>query len=252
MKVSVITACLNRRDTIADALRSVRSQRGADIEHIVVDGGSTDGTLELLEQHRASLAKLVPGPDQGIYDALNKGVAAATGEIIGFLHSDDVFARDDIVSTVAGRMQADSLDALYGDVAFIRGDDFEHIVRVYSSRRFSPARIAWGWMPAHPALFVRRAVYRARGAFKTDYRIAADFEFVARIFASGQLRYAYLPQVLVKMRLGGVSTRGWRSTLTLNREVLRACRENGIPTNYLKILSKYPAKLLEFVVPDRT
>jgi hypothetical protein len=103
-------------------------------------------------------------------------------------------------------------------------------------------------MPAHPALFVRRAVYRERGGFKTDYRIAADFEFVARIFSSGKLRYAYLPQVLVKMRLGGVSTGGWRNTLTLNREVLRACRENGIATNYLKILSKYPAKALEFVV----
>jgi glycosyltransferase involved in cell wall biosynthesis len=252
MKVTVITACLNRRDTIADALRSVRVQRGADIEHIVVDGGSTDGTLEMLEQHRASLAKLVPGPDKGIYDALNKGVAAATGDVIGFLHSDDVFARDDVIATVAARMQADQLDALYGDVAFVRADNLERIVRVYSSRWFRPSRIGWGWMPAHPALFVRRAVYRARGAFKTDYRIAADFEFVARIFSSGQLRYDYLPQVLVKMRLGGVSTRGWRSTLTLNREVMRACRENGIATNYFKILSKYPAKALEFVVPQRT
>jgi glycosyltransferase involved in cell wall biosynthesis len=248
LRVSIITACLNRRGTIADALAAVRRQTGADIEHIVVDGGSTDGTLEVLAQHRAALAKLIPGPDKGIYDALNKGVAAATSEVIGFLHSDDVFARDDVISTVAGRMEAESLDALYGDVAFVRGDDLERIVRVYSSRRFSPSRIAWGWMPAHPALFVRRAVYRERGGFKTDYRIAADFEFVARIFSSGRLRYAYLPQVLVKMRLGGVSTGGWRNTLTLNREVLRACRENGIATNYLKILSKYPAKALEFVV----
>jgi hypothetical protein len=137
-------------------------------------------------------------------------------------------------------------------VAFVRGDDVGHIVRVYSSRRFHPSRIAWGWMPAHPALFLRRAVYQQYGGFKTDYRIAADFEFVARIFSSGNLRYVYLPEVLVKMRLGGVSTRGWRSTLTLNREVMRACRENGIATNYFKILSKYPAKALEFVVGQRT
>ena len=248
LTVSVITACLNREDTIADALASVHAQRGTDIEHIVVDGGSTDGTLDVLAQHRASIAKLIPGPDKGIYDALNKGIAAATGDIVGFLHSDDVYARDDIIATVAERMQSDSLEALYGDVAFVRGDDVDRIVRVYSSRRFGPSRIAWGWMPAHPALFVRSSVYRQHGVFKTDYRIAADFEFVARIFSSGRLRYAYLPQVLVKMRLGGVSTRGWRSTLTLNREVLRACRENGIDTNYLKVLSKYPAKLLEFVV----
>jgi glycosyltransferase involved in cell wall biosynthesis len=251
MKVSIITACLNRRHTIADALAAVRRQVKADIEHIVVDGGSSDGTLEVLAQHRASLAQLIPGPDNGIYDALNKGVAAATGEVIGFLHSDDVFARDDVISSVAGRMQAEALDALYGDVAFVPADDLDRIVRVYSSRRFRPSRIAWGWMPAHPALFVRRDVYREQGAFKTDYRIAADFEFVARIFSRGRLRYAYLPQVLVKMRMGGVSTRGWRSTLTLNREVLRACRANGISTNYLKILSKYPVKALEFLAPSR-
>ena len=213
-----------------------------------MDGGSTDGTLAVLAHHSASIAKLIPGPDKGIYDALNKGVAAATGDIVGFLHSDDVYARDDVIATVAARMQSESLDALYGDVAFVPADNTGRIVRVYSSRRFSPSRIGWGWMPAHPALFVRRGVYREHGAFKTDYRIAADFEFVARIFSSRRLRYAYLPQVLVKMRLGGVSTRGWRNTLTLNREVLRACRENGIDTNYLKILSKYPAKLLEFMV----
>ena len=248
MRVTIITACYNRVATIGEAIASVARQTYGDIEHIVVDGGSTDGTLDVLTRHRASLAKLIPGPDKGIYDALNKGVGAATGDIVGFLHSDDVYARDDIIATVAARMRSESLDALYGDVAFVAADDTDRIVRVYSSRRFHPSRIAWGWMPAHPALFVRRRIYQQHGGFKTDYRIAADFEFVARIFSRGTLRYAYLPQVLVRMRLGGVSTRGWRSTLALNREVLRACRENGIATNYLKILSKYPAKALEFVV----
>jgi glycosyltransferase involved in cell wall biosynthesis len=248
VRVSIITACYNRAATVGEAIESVAAQTHDDIEHIVVDGGSTDGTLDVLARHRASLAKLIPGPDEGIYDALNKGVAAATGDIVGFLHSDDVYARDDIIATVAERMQSASLDALYGDVAFVPPDDTGRIVRVYSSRRFHPARIARGWMPAHPALFLRRAVYGRYGAFKTDYHIAADFEFIARIFSAGRLRYAYLPQVLVKMRLGGVSTHGWRSTLTLNREVLRACRENGIATSYFKILSRYPEKLLEFVV----
>ncbi len=248
MRVSVITACYNCAATVGEAIESVAEQTHGDIEQIVVDGGSTDGTLDVLARHRASVAKLIPGPDKGIYDALNKGIAAATGEIVGILHSDDVYARDDVISTVASRMQSESLDALYGDVAFVPADDTGRIVRVYSSRRFHPSRIAWGWMPAHPALFLRRAVYRQYGGFKTDYRIAADFEFVARIFSTGTLHYAYLPQVLVKMRLGGVSTRGWRSTLMLNREVMRACRENGIATNYFKILSKYPAKALEFVI----
>jgi glycosyltransferase involved in cell wall biosynthesis len=247
MKVSVITACFNRRDTIGDALASVRAQAGADIEHIVVDGGSTDGTLQVIERHRGSIARFIPGPDEGVYDALNKGIAAARGDVVAFLHSDDVYASPEVLSRVVQRMERESLDALYGNVAFVRGEAPDRIVRVYSSRRFTPARIAWGWMPAHPALFIRADVYRERGMFKTDYRIAADFEFIARIFSTGRLRYAYVPEVMLRMRMGGVSTRGWRSTLLLNREVVRACRENGIRTNYLKILSKYPAKALEFI-----
>jgi glycosyltransferase involved in cell wall biosynthesis len=247
LKASVITACFNRRDTIGESLASVRSQVGADIEHIVVDGGSTDGTLEVIERERDAISKFIPGPDKGVYDALNKGIAAASGDVIAFLHSDDVYAHPEVVARVVQRMERESLDALYGDVAFVRGEAPDRIVRVYSSRRFSPSRIAWGWMPAHPALFIRTEVYRRQGVFKTDYRIAADFEFVARIFSTGRLRYAYVPDVMVRMRMGGLSTRGWKSTLTLNREVLRACRENGIRTNYLKILSKYPAKALEFM-----
>lgn len=247
MRVTVITACFNRIATIGEAIDSVARQTHRDIEHIVVDGGSRDGTLEVVERHRASLARVIHGPDKGVYDALNKGIAAATGEVIGFLHSDDVYAANDVIERVVAEMAPRSLDALYGDVAFVGGEGMNRVVRVYSSRRFRPGLLAWGWMPAHPALFVRRHVFREAGPFRTDYRIAGDFEFVARIFSRPDLRYAHLPAVLVKMRLGGISTKGWRSTLTLNREVLRACRQNGIPSNYLKILSKYPAKVLEFV-----
>lgn len=247
MKVSIITACFNSVRTIAGALESVANQSYPQIEHIVVDGGSGDGTLDVVRAHGARIAKVLHGPDRGIYDALNKGVAATSGDVIGFLHSDDVYAGPGVIEEVARRMAAESLDALYGDVAFVRGDDFDRVVRVYSSRRFRPSRLAWGWMPAHPALFLSRKLFQQYGLFKIDYAIAGDFEFVARIFAKPTFRYAYLPRVLVKMRTGGVSTRGFRSTLTLNREVLRACRENGIPSNYLKILSKYPAKALEFL-----
>jgi glycosyltransferase involved in cell wall biosynthesis len=249
VRVSIITACYNSLATIGDALNSVSSQRHGDIEHIIVDGGSTDGTLDVVAAPRRSVAKIILGPDKGIYDALNKGIAASTGEIIGFLHSDDVFAADDVIQSVAEEMSARSLGALYGDVAFVRGNDLQRVVRLYSSRRFRPSRIAWGWMPAHPALYVSRALFQQFGVFRTDYAIAGDFELVARLFARPTFRYAYLPKVLVKMRTGGISTRSWRSTVTLNREVLRACRENGINTNYFKILSKYPAKALEFLLP---
>lgn len=251
MKVSIVTACYNSVRTIGASLDSVASQSYPAIEHLVVDGGSTDGTLELVRSRGSRVARLIEGPDRGIYDALNKGVAAASGDIVAFLHSDDLYPGSGVIEEVVRRMSEESLAALYGDVAFVRRDDLDRVVRVYSSRHFRPSRLAWGWMPAHPALFVSKALFEKYGPFKIDYAIAGDFEFVARIFARPAFRYAYLPKVLVKMRLGGASTRGLRSTLVLNREVLRACRENGIPTNYLKILSKYPAKLLEFLVPAR-
>jgi glycosyltransferase involved in cell wall biosynthesis len=248
VKVSIITACYNSARTIAAALESVASQSYPGIEHVVVDGGSTDGTLQVVRAHGARIARVIHGPDRGIYDALNKGVAASSGDVVAFLHSDDVYRGPGVIEEVVQRMSAESLDTLYGDVAFVRGDDLDRVVRVYSSRHFRPSRLAWGWMPAHPALFVSRELFRRYGLFKIDYAIAGDFEFVARIFANPALRYAYVPRIFVKMRMGGSSTKGLKSTLILNREVLRACRENGIPSNYLKILSKYPAKALELLV----
>jgi len=248
VRVSIITASYNRAATIGEAIGSVAAQKHDDIEHVIVDGGSTDGTLDVIAHHQRSVAKVLYGPDDGAYDAFNKGIAASTGQVIGFLHSDDLYADPEVIAGVARQMEAEDLDALYGDVAFVPAEDTSRVIRVYSSRRFRPSLIGWGWMPAHPALFVRRSLFEQYGLFNTDYKIAGDFEFVARIFSKHHLRYRYWPAVLVKMRLGGISTRGWRSTLTLNREVLRACRQNGIRTNYLKILSKYPAKLLEFMV----
>ena len=248
LKISVITACYNSAGTIGDTLASVARQANATIEHVVVDGGSTDGTLAMVEAFLPPVSNLVRGPDAGIYDALNKGVAHSRGDVVGFLHSDDVYAADDVLERVAREMEAHALDALYGDVAFVPANDLGRVVRVYSSRRFRPSLIGWGWMPAHPALFVRRRIFEQWGAFDATYRIAGDFEFVARVFSKPGLRFRYYPHVLVKMRLGGVSTRGLTNTITLNREVLKACRDNGIRTNYLKILSKYPAKMLEFVL----
>lgn len=244
-RISIITACRNSARTIAETLASVRNQSYRNIEHIIVDGGSDDDTLEIV--HRAAPGTVISEPDRGIYDALNKGVARSTGDIVAFLHSDDVYAGNDVVASVVAHFRSHSLDAVYGDVAFVKESDPGRIVRVYSSRRFRPSRIAWGWMPAHPALFVRKSVFDRHGRFKVDYRIAGDFEFVARVFSVPGFHYHYIPRVLVRMRIGGISTRGWKSTWLLNREVLRACRENGIHTNYLKILSKYPEKFIEFV-----
>ena len=246
MKISVITVCFNSAQTIESTLDSVASQTDVVVEHIVVDGASTDHTATILQAHLHQLAQVISEPDRGIYDAMNKGVRVATGDVIGFLNADDVYAHQNVLAEVARIMKRERLDALFGDVEFFRPENYSRTLRRYSSARFRPDRIGWGWMPAHPALFVRREVFQRVGVFRTDYRIAGDFEFVARAFGSKALRYRHLPEVLVRMRTGGISTGGWRNTLLLNREVLRACRENGIQSNMLKILSKYPVKLLEY------
>jgi len=248
MKISIITVCYNSVATIEDTLQSIARQTHPDVEHIVVDGGSTDGTREIIDRYRHRIAKVVFEPDRGVYDAMNKGLALASGDVIGFLNADDLYASKDVLSRVVSIMEREGLDALFGDVEFFKPKDPTRTVRRYRSARFSPDQIALGWMPAHPALFLRRRVYESYGHFRTDYRIAGDFEYCARIFHSKTLVYRSLPETLVRMRTGGISTSGWRNTVLLNREVLRACRENGINTNILKIFSKYPAKLMEFLV----
>lgn len=247
MKISVITVCYNSAATIADTLQSVANQAWPHVEHIVIDGASTDGTQAVIGRYRAGLAQMVSERDAGIYDAMNKGLRQATGDIIGFLNADDVYADAHVLERVADEVTRYRLDALYGDVEFVRSSDLSKPVRRYRSGRFQPEKIAWGWMPAHPALFLRREVFQRYGGFRPEYRIAGDFEFVARIFGRNELAYKHIPEVLVRMRMGGVSTGGIRNTLLLNREVLRACKENGIATNWFKILSKYPAKLVEFL-----
>lgn len=247
LKVTVITVCFNSVKTLGRALQSVVNQDyWPNIEHIVIDGASTDGTLSLIEKYKFGLAKYISEPDQGIYDAMNKGLSLASGDVICFLNADDFYASSDVLSSVAATMKDQHLDVLIGDVAFFREGHVEHFVRRYRSDRFRPERLAWGWMPAHPALFMRRSVYERIGYFKTDYKIAGDYEYVVRAFCKNHLIYKHIPKILVLMQMGGVSTKGLHATIRLNKEILRACRENGVSTNYFKIYTKYPAKLLEF------
>lgn len=247
MKVSIITVVYNRVGSIERAVHSVQSQDYPDIEHIVVDGGSTDGTLQKLKTCLGRDAVLVSEPDRGMYDAINKGLRLATGDVIGLLHSDDYFESNRILSDVVAKFLDSSIDAVYGDAAFFSSEAPDRIVRRYSSAKFKPSRLGWGWMPAHTTLFIRRENYLRIGEYKLDYTIAADFDFVCRAFVLNQIRYSYIPKVLVKMQTGGLSSAGFRNTLNLNKEVMRACRENGIHTNWLKLLSKYPLKALEYM-----
>ena len=247
MKISVITVCYNSEKTLERTLRSVIEQDHQDVEHIVIDGRSSDGSADILAAYRTGLAHLVSEPDHGIYDAMNKGLALARGEVICFLNADDHYASPKVLSQAARKMEAQKLDALMGDVAYFHERSPQRIVRRYRSARFTPERLGWGWMPAHPALFLSNKVVQRVGKFRTDYRIAGDFEFIVRAFHGYALRYEHIPEVLVLMQTGGASTGGLRSKILLNREVLRACRENGLQTHMLKILSKYPAKLMEMI-----
>lgn len=247
MKISVITVCFNSQATIERSIQSVVAQQWPAVEHIVIDGGSTDGTLAILERFRPHLAALVSEPDKGIYDAMNKGLARATGEVICFLNADDQYADANVLAGVAQQMRTHQLDALVADVGFFKAGDPTRMTRRYRSDRFSPQKLAWGWMPAHPGLFLTRKVVQRVGKFKTDYRIAGDYEYVVRTFHGHDLHYKHLPSVVANMQAGGISNSSWRNRLLLNREVVRACKENGIHTNLLKILVKYPFKLLELM-----
>jgi glycosyltransferase involved in cell wall biosynthesis len=250
MKITVITVCYNSSKTIIHTLRSMREQTYGDVEYIIVDGGSQDNTLEIVASEVPHLSKLVSERDNGIYDAMNKGVQLATGDVVAFLNADDFYKDSDVLARVARVMHAEQLDALYGDVEFFRAGEPYGVVRRYNSGRFSASRLSWGWMPAHPALFVRRDLFERYGIFRTDYRIAGDFEFITRVFKHPGLRHRHLPKSLVCMQMGGISTSGWRATLQLNREMMRACRSNGIQTNWLKMLVRYPLKVLEFFRPS--
>lgn len=252
MKVSVITVSLNRASCICNAIASVQSQNFKEVEHVLVDGGSTDGTIDLISSMMRPGDIFLCEPDLGLYDAINKGLRRATGDIISILHSDDLFESSEVLSRIVDLFQKRDLDIVYGDAVFVSKRFGGRVVRRYHSGILSLRRLSWGWMPAHTAMFIRRDLYQEVGGYKLGYRIAADYEFLCRLLSSRQIYWDYVPEVLVRMTTGGVSTGGVRNTVILNHEVLRACAENGVPTNFVKLMSKYPLKLLGLVVKGST
>ncbi len=243
MKISIITAVRKGRATLADALDSALAQGHPDLELIVIDGASTDGTLEVIQRYAGRINQVVSEPDRGIYDALNKGLRLATGEAVGFLHADDVFADERVLSRIAAALADPGVDACYGDLRYVRQDDLTRVVRHWRSGEYQRRRLAWGWMPPHPTFYARRAVYQRLGGFDTRYRIAADYDCLLRFLGTGRITCAYIPEVLVHMRLGGASNRSLRNLLQKSREDYRALRHNqvgGLGTLLLKNLQKLP------------
>jgi len=244
MKISIITVVWNNKDTIKDAIDSVLNQTYHDIEYIIIDGASIDGTVEVVQNYGDKIDKFVSEPDNGLYDAMNKGIKLATGDVIGILNSDDIYIDKFVIENIVRVFKEKEVDSVFADLVYVRPEDLNKVVRHYDSSQFSPNKFAYGWMPAHPTFFVKRCAYEKYGLFKTDYKIAADYELLVRFLYKHRLTYFYLQEVIIKMRMGGMSTSGLKSNWILNQEIVRACKENDIDTNMFKVLSKYPKKLL--------
>jgi glycosyltransferase involved in cell wall biosynthesis len=245
LKISVVTAVFNKHDTVAGALDSLFSQTYSGVESVVIDGGSSDGTLAVLEKYRDRVAVLVSEPDGGIYDALNKGIARSSGDVIGFLHADDVLADAQVLQRIATAFEDPQVDAVYADLKYVKHDDVNRQVRYWRSREFTPALLRRGWMPPHPTFYVRRAVYEKMGGFDTRYRIAADYDSILRFFGSKNFFSCYIPHVLVLMRTGGASNRSLRNIIIKSREDYSALRRNRVG-GLLTLVSKNLSKLGQF------
>lgn len=244
LKISIVTVCYNSARTIRDAIDSVLSQSYRDIEHIVVDGASTDGTVDIIREYGDRIAKVVSEPDRGIYDAMNKGIGLATGDIVGILNSDDVFATNDAVKKIVDAFD-DSTDGLYADLVYVKRSNLDEVTRVYKSDSFSPWKIRFGMTIPHPTFYVRRKFYMQWGVYKLSYRVAADFELIARFVKNG-LRMKHLSELVIRMREGGISSSGFWWRVHQNFEIVRACRENRIRTNIFFVAMKIPFKLLTY------
>ncbi len=243
MKITVVTVCFNSARTIADCARSVVSQRGVDIEYIVIDGASTDATLEQLAPFEDKIARIVSEPDKGIYDAMNKGLALATGDYVGFLNSDDYFTDETALSAWARALPRTGADATLADIEQVNSE--YRVVRVLKGRGFEPKQLRRGVCPPHPTFYARPDILRRLGGFQTDYRIAGDFDLMIRFFNSPGVRWTYVPYRLVTMRTGGVSRQGLAAYMTISRELIRACRARGLSPSYPMIYGRALRKGVE-------
>jgi glycosyltransferase len=245
MKISIITATYNSEKHIESVIACIASQTYKNIEWVVVDGASKDATLKVIKENYTGELTILSEPDKGIYDALNKGLALATGDIIGFLHSDDFFENERVLQDIASQFERNSSDGVYGDLRYVNADDTDKIVRYWKSKPFHKRLLQKGWMPAHPTLFLKKEVYQKHGNFDTSFKISADYDFMLRILKDNTLKFNYLPQVITNMRVGGASN-ALGNIQQKMKEDLKALHQNQIPTPYFTLFRKNTSKIKQF------
>jgi len=245
MKVSIITVVYNNAKTIKDAIESVLNQTYKNIEYIVIDGGSTDGTVEIIKSYGGKINKFISEKDNGLYDAMNKGISLASGCVVGILNSDDFYASNDILEIVANEFVTKDIDCLYGDLEYVGEDDINKVMRYWKSKPYKEGLFQKGWHPPHPTFFVKRECYEKYGVFNLDFKIAADYELMLRFLEKYKLKSTYVPRTFVKMRVGGESNKSLSNIIKANIESYKAWKVNGLYINPLMFLLKPLSKVLQ-------
>jgi len=245
LKISIITSVYNNKEQIADAIDSVLSQTYKNIEYIVIDGASTDGTIDIIKSYGEKINVFVSEKDEGIYSGLNKGIQLATGDIIGFLHSDDFYLHDNILEMVVSKFKRKKCDGVYGDLIYVDKNDTNRIVRHWNSGKFEFDKLKKGWMPPHPAFFLKKSVYEEFGLYDTNFKISADYNFILKVLSSKKLKICYLSNVLYVMRLGGASNKNLKNMIRKSKEDLKALRDNNIGSIF-SLLKKITSKIPQF------
>jgi len=230
-KVSIITITYNSEKTLDDTIKSVLSQTYKDIEYIIVDGASTDGTIGIIKKYENEISKFISEPDEGIYDAMNKGLKLATGYIVGILNSDDVYYDNKVIEKVVDKFKKEAVDSVYGDLYYVKENDLNEVVRYWKSSDFKQGSFAKGWHPPHPTFFVKREIYHKYGLFDLDMKVSADFELMLRFLEKYKISIAYIPSVIVRMRTGGESNKSIKNIITGNKSILKAFDKNDIEVN---------------------
>ena len=249
MKISIITATFNSAATVRDTLESILRQTHQDWELIIEDGLSRDDTLSIVREYEPQCQgrmRIFSEKDEGLYDAMNRGIVRATGDVVGILNSDDFYTSNDVLETVNANMEQNDCDAVYGDIHYVRSNNLKKCVRYYSSKAFRKELMLKGWMPAHPSFYCRREVYENYGLFDTSFKVAADFELLLRLIYIHNIEAKYIKKDFVTMRLGGLSTSGWQSHISIMKDHLRAFRQNGIKNNVFRLAMRYIEKLREY------